>query len=63
MKARLLFTVLLSFSFYQMFSQIPQGFNYQAVARDPLGNAIVNYSLPVKITIQSDSHLAEQLSG
>jgi hypothetical protein len=55
MKARLIITVLLSFSFYLLSSQVPQGFNYQAVARDALGNAIVNYLLPVKITIQSDS--------
>lgn len=36
-------------------SQIPQGFNYQAIARDVSGNPIVNTSLPVRITIQSDS--------
>jgi hypothetical protein len=55
MKARLIFTVLFSFFFYLLSSQVPQGFNYQAVARDVLGNPIINYSLPVKITIQSDS--------
>lgn len=55
MKARLILTVLLSFPFYLLSSQVPQGFNYQAVARDVLGNPIINYSLPVKITIQSDS--------
>jgi hypothetical protein len=36
-------------------SQIPQGFNYQAIARDGSGNPIVNTSLPVRITIQADS--------
>ncbi|MDX9710763.1 MAG: hypothetical protein RBT64_14560, partial [Trichloromonas sp.] len=36
-------------------SQIPQGFNYQAVARDASGTSIVNTPLPVRITIQSDS--------
>jgi hypothetical protein len=36
-------------------SQIPQGFNYQAIARDAGGNPIINTSLPVMITIQSDS--------
>jgi hypothetical protein len=35
--------------------QVPQGFNYQAIARDVSGNPIVNQSLPVMITIQSDS--------
>jgi len=34
-------------------SQIPQGFNYQAVARDGSGNLIVNQVIPVRITIQS----------
>ncbi len=36
-------------------SQIPQGFNYQAVARNSSGVPIVNQSLPVRMTIQSDS--------
>ena len=36
-------------------AQIPQGFNYQAVARNSSGGPIANYSLPVRITIQSDS--------
>jgi len=36
-------------------SQTPQGFNYQAVARDASENTIVNTPLPVRITIQTDS--------
>jgi hypothetical protein len=36
-------------------AQIPQGFNYQAIARDVAGNPIINTPLPVRITIQSDS--------
>ena len=39
----------------QVSAQIPQGFNYQAIARDVSGNPITNYPLPVRITIQSDS--------
>ena len=35
-------------------SQIPQGFNYQAIARDASGNPIVNTAMPVRITIQSE---------
>ena len=38
-----------------IYSQIPQGFNYQAVANDGSGNPIASTSLPVTITIQSDS--------
>jgi uncharacterized protein (TIGR02145 family) len=36
-------------------AQIPQGFNYQAIARDASGNPLINTALPVTITIQSDS--------
>ena len=36
-------------------AQIPQGFNYQAIARDATGTSIANTLLPVRITIQSDS--------
>jgi hypothetical protein len=36
-------------------SQTPQGFNYQAVARDASGISIVNTPLPVRVTIQTDS--------
>ena len=35
--------------------QIPQGFNYQAIARDAEGKPILNTSLPARVTIQSDS--------
>jgi hypothetical protein len=55
MKTKLFFSALLSFSFYLLSSQTPQGFNYQAIARDATGNPIVKTSLPVRITIQSDS--------
>jgi hypothetical protein len=51
MKKQLLLSLLLSFSFCVLSSQVPQGFNYQAIARDGLGNIIVNQSLPVKISI------------
>jgi len=35
-------------------SQIPQGFNYQAIARDASGNPITNTAMQVRITIQSE---------
>ncbi len=54
MKTKLLFTILLSCIYFLAFTQVPQGFNYQAVAKD--GNSpIANQSLPVRITIQADS--------
>ncbi len=56
MKIKLLLTIFLSIvSLLLITAQVPQGFNYQAVARDAQGNLIKNSSLPVKITIQADS--------
>ncbi|MBK7627529.1 MAG: tail fiber domain-containing protein [Bacteroidales bacterium] len=55
MKTKLLLTVLLSFSFYLLSSQVPQGFNYQALAGDASGNPIRNTVLQVKISILSDT--------
>jgi hypothetical protein len=55
MKTKLSLLFLVSFIFYLSSAQVPQGFNYQAVARDASGNPIVNAAMPVRITIQSDS--------
>jgi trimeric autotransporter adhesin len=55
MKTKLTLTILLSLVFSLLSSQVPQGFNYQAIARDLSGNPIANTSLPVRITIQADS--------
>lgn len=55
MKTKLLLSLFVSFYFCLLSSQIPVGFNYQAIARDASGNALTNLSLPVRITIQSDS--------
>jgi hypothetical protein len=69
MKTKLFLTSLLSFSFYLMFSQIPQGFNYQAIARDGSGNPIVGGDLIVELSIQADTSATpvilwkEQFSG
>jgi len=52
MKAKLLFSALLSFYFCLLSSQVPQGFNYQAIALD--GSTPITTTLPVRITIQSD---------
>jgi hypothetical protein len=53
MKTKLLLTAFLSFSFYLLSSQVPQGLNYQAIARDGSGNIIANKSIPIKIDIQT----------
>jgi len=55
MKTKLLLTVLLSFAFYLLSSQVPQGFNYQALAGDASGNPIRNTTLQVKLSILSDT--------
>jgi hypothetical protein len=53
MKTKLFLSVLLSFVFGLISSQVPQGFNYQAIARD--GSTPITTTLPVRITIQSES--------
>lgn len=55
MKTKFLLSLLLSFSFYLLSSQVPQGFNYQAIARDVSGNPIINQTIQVKVSILSDT--------
>jgi len=55
MKIKIALSVLLSFVWYLLSSQVPQGFTYQAIARNNSNNPIANTSLPVTLTIQSDS--------
>jgi hypothetical protein len=55
MKARLFSTLLLSFFFYLLSSQVPQGFNYQAIARDGSGNPITGATISVRLSILSDT--------
>jgi hypothetical protein len=55
MKTKILLSALLSFVFCLLSSQVPQGFNYQAIARDGSGNILANQALPVKISIMADS--------
>ncbi|MCX6334549.1 MAG: hypothetical protein NT092_09625, partial [Bacteroidia bacterium] len=55
MKTKLSLTLLLSFSFCLLSSQIPQGFNYQAVAQTGAGAPISNATIQVKLGILSDT--------
>jgi hypothetical protein len=48
-------SILSLFAFGLMAQSIPKGFNYQAVARDNDGRAIVNKNLVVEISIRSGS--------
>nr|MCU0474455.1 hypothetical protein [Bacteroidales bacterium] len=56
MKTRLSFSLLLfSLAFYTGICQVPQGFNYQAIARDGSGNPLTTATLQVRFSIQSSS--------
>lgn len=55
MKKNLLLSSILFFPFYLLSSQIPQGFNYQALASDASGNPLRNTNLQVKMSILSDT--------
>jgi uncharacterized protein (TIGR02145 family) len=55
MKPKALLGFLFTLSCIISVSQVPTGFNYQAIARNETGNPIVNTTLPVTITIKSDS--------
>jgi len=57
MKKKVILSVLLSFSFYLLSSQVPQGINYQAVARDATGAILINTNLGIKIGILTDTIL------
>ncbi len=54
MKKNLLITVFCAVS-AMLFSQVPQGFNYQAVAVDNSGRPIANASISVRLSILSDT--------
>jgi hypothetical protein len=57
MKTKLLILVVLlstfAFRLSPCYAQVPQGFNYQAIARDGSGIALANQALPVRIAIQT----------
>jgi hypothetical protein len=54
MKTKLSLTIILLVGQLSLLiSQVPQGFNYQAVARDGLGNILPNTTLQVMLYIQS----------
>ena len=57
MKTKLLLSALLTFSFLlsPCTAQVPQGFNYQAIARDGSGNPITGATIKVKLSILSDT--------
>jgi hypothetical protein len=57
MRTKLLLSIILSFCFCLLSSQVPQGFNYQALAGDGSGNPLRNKDLQVKISILSDTIL------
>ena len=51
-----LFSAVLMFLFvYQLSAQVPQAFNYQAVARDASGNMLANKKIGIEINIRQHS--------
>jgi hypothetical protein len=56
MKTKLLLTLFTSLLSCVLSSQVPQGFNYQAIARSSNGKEIVNTALQVKISILTDTN-------
>jgi len=54
MKTKLLFVFLIILP-SSLFSQVPQGFNYQAIARDGTGNPLISKDIQVRISILSDT--------
>jgi hypothetical protein len=52
---RIFISLLFTFIFYLLSAQTPQGFNYQAIARDASGNQIPNANLQVKLAVLGDS--------
>jgi len=51
----LTFVVLCTFISNSIDAQVPQGFNYQAIARDGSGNPITNANLQVKLSVLADT--------
>lgn len=57
MKTKLIITVFILISHLSLLtSQIPQGFNYQAIARGSDGKEIANTTLQVKLSVLSDTN-------
>jgi Chaperone of endosialidase len=55
MKTKILLSLVLVLSLCVLSAQVPQGFNYQAIARDSKGNPIPGALMQVKIGILSDT--------
>ena len=55
MKKILLFLFIVHCSLFTLFAQAPQGFNYQAVARDTDGSLLASENIDVKIGIRAGS--------
>ncbi|GAB4290937.1 MAG: hypothetical protein Kow0068_16300 [Marinilabiliales bacterium] len=53
--------LLLIIHLSNMYSQVPEGFNYQGVARDNQGDAITNQNISLRISIHSGSSTGTQL--
>ena len=55
MKTKIYLSVVLSVYFCSLTAQVPQGFTYQAVARNSAGNPITNSTVKVKLSVLTDT--------
>jgi hypothetical protein len=56
MKTKLLLSILFfGLATFLLTGQVPQGFNYQAIARDGTGAAMVNQTILVKVSVLTDT--------
>ena len=51
----LLVVAMLQLTVSDLFSQAPQGINYQAVARNAAGNVLVNQTITLRLTVEQGS--------
>ncbi len=52
---RILYSLLLLAGCFSIRAQVPQGFNYQAIARDNSGSPVAGATIEVKLGILSDT--------
>jgi len=56
MKTKIFLVLLFLITHFSLLTaQVPQGLNYQAIARDGSGNPVINETLQVKLALMSDS--------
>ena len=60
MKKRLLTLICVLFSIIAFTQSVPQGINYQAIARDSTGSVLVAEALTIQFSVISDTTISWQ---